>query len=89
MQNFDSYTVRRIKHEVWRILKKGKRPADLSDSPALSAINAKEDDFMRQLIEPTLYIDIQAMGPGWVCPDCGEPTYVPEGPCPRCRRREP
>lgn len=44
---------------------------------------------MRQLIEPMLYIDIQAMRPGGICPDCGGETYTPGLTCLRCERRKP
>ena len=42
---------------------------------------------MRPLIEPTLYIDIQAIRPAAFCPDCGGETYYPGYSCIRCERR--
>lgn len=44
---------------------------------------------MRQMILPTLYIDIQTLTPAGSCPECGEHTFAPDMRCLRCRRRRP
>lgn len=41
------------------------------------------------LIEPVLYVDLQAVPTAAVCEICGGERYAPGFHCLRCERREP
>ena len=49
--------------------------------------NTGKDDFLKDLIESTLYIDPQAQTPAAYCPICGGALYPPGLYCLRCERR--
>ncbi len=40
-------------------------------------------------IDPTLFIDLQALPPVGPCAGCGGESYRPGGLCLRCERRQP
>lgn len=44
---------------------------------------------MRNIIEPMLYVDEQALPPEGFCEDCGGELYAPGFVCLRCERRKP
>ena len=44
---------------------------------------------MTNLIEPVLYIDLQAAIPAFYCPVCGGARYAPGEHCLRCERDKP
>ena len=44
---------------------------------------------MENIIESTLYIDLQAQKPVAFCPVCRGELYSPDGLCLRCERRKP
>lgn len=44
---------------------------------------------MKQIVEPTLYVDPQAARPAGYCPRCGGALYLPSLCCIRCERDLP
>ena len=40
------------------------------------------------MIEGTLFIDLQAAAPAYLCPRCGGECYAPSLICIRCERRD-
>lgn len=86
------YTIRFFPHEVWSMLVlevagmiSEKMIADF-DKSCLHR-HHKGGIPMKITIEPTLYLDPQAVKPAGYCPVCGGALYNPSLVCLRCERR--